>query len=197
MLIPLVILAVCSVLLGFIGTPLWPWFHTFLGKEPSIEGGVAMVMLTSSVVALAGIGAGWWLYGRKPMARSEEPDVLEQRWPDVFGLLRRKYYVDEVYDWAFVGLNAAWAKACDWLDRWVWSGAVRLVSYAILGLSWVNRVFDEYVINLGFDRSCRGLTDGGGLMSRWQSGKVQNYLRVIGLGLVILALFLIWGCRGS
>ena len=105
--------------------------------------------------------------------------------------------MDEVYDWAFVGLNAAWAKACDWLDRWVWSGAVQLVSYAIVGLSWVNRVFDEYVINLGFDRGCRGLTDGGGLMSRWQSGKVQNYLRVIGLGLVILALFLIWGCRGS
>jgi NADH-quinone oxidoreductase subunit L len=197
MVVPLVILAACSVLLGFIGMPWWPWFQTFLGKEPSKEGGVAVVMLTSSIVALAGIGIGWWLYGRNPVRRSEEPDVLEQRWPDVFELLRRKYFVDEVYDWAFVGLNAFWAKLCDWLDRVVWGGAVQLVSYAIVALSWVNRMFDEYVINLSFDRGCRSLTDGGGLMSRWQSGKVQSYLRVIGLGLVLLALFLIWGCRGS
>jgi NADH-quinone oxidoreductase subunit L len=204
MVIPLVVLAVFSMVLGFLGTPAWPWFQAFVGGEPLVfdmgklfEPGVAIVMLTSTAVVAAGMILGWWLYGRKPVASSASSDVLEEGWPDLFALLRRKYFVDEAYEWAFVGLNAFWAKACDWLDRWIWSGAVQLVSYAIIGLSWVNRVFDEYVINLGFDQSCRGLTEGGGLMSRWQTGQVQNYLKVIGLGLVILALFLIWGCRGS
>ena len=32
-------------------------------------------------------------------------------------------------------------------------------------------------------------------MSRLQSGRVQSYLRVIGVALVVLVLLLIWGCR--
>jgi len=109
-------------------------------------------------------------------------------------VLRQKYYVDEIYDWSLVSFNRWWAKACDWLDRWVWNGAVQLISYLVLGLSWVSRVFDEYVVNLGFDKSCRRVSEGGGLMSRLQDGRVQNYLRVIGIALTVLVLFLIWGC---
>src|SRR5205823_9938268 len=32
MTIPLMILALFSILLGFIGTPAWPWFQSFLGE---------------------------------------------------------------------------------------------------------------------------------------------------------------------
>ena len=59
----------------------------------------------------------------------------------------------------------------------------------------LNRLFDEYVVNLGFDKSCRGLTEGGSLISRVQNGRVQNYLRIIGVGLAALVLLLIWGCH--
>ncbi|MEK7706884.1 MAG: NADH-quinone oxidoreductase subunit L, partial [Verrucomicrobiota bacterium] len=85
------------------------------------------------------------------------------------------------------------AKVCAFLDEWVWGGVVLLVSYAILGFSFVSRFFDELVINLGFDQSCDGVTRGGKLISRLQDGRVQNYLRIIGVGLVVLVLFLIWG----
>ena len=34
-------------------------------------------------------------------------------------------------------------------------------------------------------------------MSRLQNGRVQTYLRVIGVALVVLVLFLIWGCQRS
>ena len=33
MTVPLVILAVCAIGLGFIGTPAWPWFQEFLGSH--------------------------------------------------------------------------------------------------------------------------------------------------------------------
>jgi len=202
MLMPLVVLAAFSILLGFLGTPAWPWFQGFLSGarwewEPGklFESGVVEVMTFSALVAFAGISLGYWLYGREPISTSERMDVLERYWPNLFALLRRKYFVDEVYDWAVVGLNRQWAKLCDWLDRWLWNGGVQLFSYVVLGLSWVNRCFDEYVVNLGFDESCRRLTDGGGLFSRFQSGSAQNYLRFIGIALTVLVLFLIWGCR--
>jgi hypothetical protein len=34
-------------------------------------------------------------------------------------------------------------------------------------------------------------------MSRLQGGRVQTYLRLIGVALTVLVLFLIWGCTAS
>lgn len=202
MTIPLGILAVCSVLLGFIGTPSWPWFQRFLAessanREVATEGGVLTMMLVSTAIVLIGIGLGYRLYGRKPISSPEQKDVLETLWPNVFNLLKRKYYVDEAYEWAVVGLNAWWSRACDWLDRWVWSGVVQLIGLAAIGLAWVDRLMDEFVINGGFDEVCQKLKFGGRWTSRLQDGQVQHYLRVIGLGMTVLILMLIWGCRSS
>ncbi len=71
---PLVILAACSILLGLIGTPAWPWFQSFLGgQEARIdfagfgENGILPIMLSSTVIVFLGFGLGWWFYGRKPI----------------------------------------------------------------------------------------------------------------------------------
>ena len=53
------------------------------------------------------------------------------------------------------------------------------------------------MINLGFDGGCDGVRGGGGLLSRLQNGRVQSYLRVIGVALAVLLLLLMWGCRAS
>jgi NADH:ubiquinone oxidoreductase subunit 5 (subunit L)/multisubunit Na+/H+ antiporter MnhA subunit len=196
---------VFAILLGFIGTPAWPWFQRFVGSGEELEHGMAAltkpdVLFTvgiSTVIVFIGIGLGYWLYGRKPIASTEEADVLEKAQPEVFTLLRRKYFVDEAYEWAFVGLNRWWAKACDWLDTWVVNGVVLLCGYVVVGISWVNRVIDEYVVNLGFDEICKQVTGGGSLMSRLQDGRLQRYLRIIGISLTVLVLVLIWGCKGS
>ena len=68
------------------------------------------------------MGLGWWWYGRKPIQTPDEADVLERRWPDVFALLRNKFYVDELYEASVVWFNARWAWVCDWLDTWIWNG---------------------------------------------------------------------------
>jgi proton-translocating NADH-quinone oxidoreductase chain L len=196
MTVPLIVLAVFALLLGFVGTPAWPWFQSFLGQHQG-EGGftsqVITLMFTSSVVVFAGLGLGWWLYGRKSIENAEAPDVLEKLPADCFKILQNKYWVDEIYEMSVIRFNAWSAKACAFLDEWVWGGLVMLFSYLALGLSYVNHAFDEFVINLGFDQGCGGVTRSGKFMSRFQNGRVQNYLRVIGVGLVILVLFLIWG----
>jgi NADH-quinone oxidoreductase subunit L len=202
MTVPLVLLALSSIVLGFYGTPAWPAFQKFIEAEPLRFDYVPLfdhpfvhLLLVSSLIVFAGIGLGWWFYGRRPASSSAAPDPLERLWPNVFTLLRRKFYVDEIYDWAVVGLMAQWAVACDWLDRWIISGAVQLLAYISVGIAWLDRLCDEYVVNLGFDDVCARLARSGGVLSRLQNGKIQTYLRWIGLGLALLVLVLIWGCR--
>jgi NADH-quinone oxidoreductase subunit L len=204
MTLPLVVLAACSIALGFVGTPAWPWFQGFLDGEPAkvelsriFERGVMLTMLMSTVVVFVGLAFGYWLYGRRSIRLDSAKDVLEARWPEIFTLLSRKYYVDEAYEWAIVGFNAWWSRACDWLDRWVWGSVVALVSWAVVGLSWINRLVDEFGVNLGFDEICRRLPQAGSLVTLIQDGRVQHYLRIIGIGLIILTLALVWGCRAS
>jgi NADH-quinone oxidoreductase subunit L len=193
---PLMILAACAIGLSVIGTPAWPWFHSFLGQhhgEAGFTSDVISLMVLSSVVVFAGLGVGWWLYGRKPIQKADEPDVLEKLPAGVHTWSAKKYGVDELYEMTVIRFNAWAAKACAFLDEWVWGGAVQVVSYLMLGFSWISRAFDEFVINLGFDQSCEKVTVGGKVLSRLQDGRVQNYLRIIGVGLVVLVLFLIWG----
>jgi NADH-quinone oxidoreductase subunit L len=202
MTLPLVILAVFAILLGFVGTPVWPWFQSYVGGHALefslgelFRGETLSVMLLSLLVVAVGIGAGWRIYSRIPSREATVVDPLEQAHPGLFRVLRDKFYVDELYEMSVVRLNAWWAHTCDWLDRVVWNGAVQLISYVILGLAWLDRLLDEYVVNLSFDKLSRELRVGGGFLSHLQRGQVQAYLRVIAIGLVVLVLLLTWGCR--
>jgi NADH-quinone oxidoreductase subunit L len=200
MTVPLVILAVFAILLGLVGTPAWPWFDGFLKGEPTVfnfakltESGMLGLMLASAVIVFTGLGLGWWLYGKRQRKTVEEPDVLQVAQPAIFRLLENKYFVDEIYEATVIRFNAWAAHVSDFLDRWIWGGAVLLVTWVTLGLSRLYRFTDDFVVNLGFDTGCESLREGGGEMSKWHSGRVQTYLRVIGVALVVLVLFLIWG----
>jgi NADH-quinone oxidoreductase subunit L len=57
-------------------------------------------------------------------------------------------------------------------------------------------MFDNNWVNGGFDKGCEELANGGGLMARVQTGRVQLYLRLLALAVVLLAAILIWSSRG-
>ncbi len=200
MTIPLGILATCAIFLSVFGTPVWPWFHSYLSGHvvhftPAIELGTVVVMLVSAVISVGGIWLGWNYYSNRGPKTADELDPLEKLQPAVFATLRGKFYIDELYEMSFIAWNAACARASRWLDDVVWGGAVRLVSLVTLIFSWANRLIDEFVVNLGFDKGCDGFRSGAQLLSFWQNGQVQRYLRVIALGLTIGAIFFIWGCK--
>jgi NADH-quinone oxidoreductase subunit L len=199
MTVPLIVLAAGAVLLSLVGTPAWPWFHNYLsghrGASVGFTGEVLGVMLLSTLVVAAGVGLAWWFYVRQPIPSAEQPDALGKLEPDLFTLLRQKFFVDELYEASVIRWNAWSARASDWLDRCVFGGAVNAVSLVTLGLAWFNRLFDEFVVNLGFDRGCGSLRFSARVLSLWQNGQVQRYLRVVGLALAVLALVFIWGCK--
>jgi NADH-quinone oxidoreductase subunit L len=199
MTMPLVILAVFAIFLGVIGTPAWPWFDSFLNGQPAtlnfagfFESGILPVMLTSSVIVFAGLGSGWWFYGRRRIVSAEAPDALERLQPQIFHLLGHKFYVDEFYQATFIRWNWWLSRVSDWFDRWIWNGAVWAVSYLVLGLSWLARSADTYVVNPGFDEGCHTVTAGGKLLARLQNGRTQNYLRLVGFAFAVLVILLIW-----
>ena len=199
MTVPLVVLAAFAVLLGFVGTPAWRWFESFLeGHHAEVKfselftGGFLGLAFTSSLVVFAGIGLGWWLYGRKPRGTAEEADVLEKVRPDVWALLKNKWFVDELYEATVIRWHGWLGRLSDAADRWVFGGVVQCIALLTLGVAWVDRIVDEFLINIGFDTSCESLRRSGGLLSRIQSGQVQTYLRLLGLGVLVLVVVLAW-----
>ena len=51
------------------------------------------------------------------------------------------------------------------------------------------------MVDGGFDKGCEEIATGGGLLARVQSGRVQMYLRLLALAVVVLAAILIWSGR--
>jgi NADH-quinone oxidoreductase subunit L len=202
MTMPLAILAFFAMALGVIGTPVWPWFRAFLENRAAhfdwsgfSEPGLLALMMTSSLVVFAGLGLGWWMYGNKS-PQPDEPDALEKALPPVWAVLRDKVYVDELYGVTVIAFYYGWARVADWLDRYIWGGAVAAVALLFRGWAQMNRLLDQYGVNGGFDKSCEELASSGGLLARMQTGRVQTYLRLLALAVVVLAAILIWSSRG-
>ena len=200
MLVPLGVLAVCTIVLSAFATPFFPWFHSYLsGHVPHAQGNIALgtllMMLVSTALVVAGIGLSWWIYSRHPLQSADEPDPLEKLKPDWFATLRGKFFFDQLYEMSVIRWNAWAGRTSRWLDEKVWDNVVYGVSLLTLGVAWLTRLMDEFLVNLGFDQSCEGVRFSARFISWWQNGQVQRYLRTLALGLVILALLFIWGCK--
>ena len=200
---PLIILSIFAALLGFVGTPAWPWFQSFLeGRALTFNfgaftvGGITPLLIISSIIVILGLAIGWWLYGSKVITRPEDPDALERIQPQLFRALSQRLYIDEFYDLTVMAFARLCARIFDWVDHRIWNGAVQLVILTTRSVARLDALVDEHAINSGFDESCASIVRGGRLMSHLQNGRVQNYLRVIGLALVVFALLLFWGHKG-
>jgi NADH-quinone oxidoreductase subunit L len=201
MTMPLAILAFFAIALAAIGTPAWPWFRAFLnGHEANVdfagfnEPGLMALMLTSSLVVLAGLGLGWWIYGAKSPA-ADEPDALEKAMPPVWAVLRDKFYIDELYGATVIAFYGWWAKAADWIDREIWGDMVATVAFLFNRWARLNRFLDANIVDGAFDKGCEEIATGGGLLARVQTGRGQMYLRLLALVVVVLAAIVIWGGR--
>lgn len=196
MTVPLAILALCAVLLGFLGTPAWPWLQARLtGQEVHghslLEG--AGLMVLSIILVGAGLGLGWALYGRRPREKAGAVDPLAAAFPRIFAALANRLGFDELYAATFGRLNSALATFADVLERFVWGGAVLLLAKLGEFTGVVSRDVDEGTINGGFDTVSESIRGTGQRYSRAQTGGAHGYLRVVAIGFAVLALVLVWG----
>jgi NADH-quinone oxidoreductase subunit L len=163
MVVPLVVLAVGSLLAGFLGLPgklgviqnfLEPVFapaNHILGIE---EHGLKAV---SVVVAMLGIVLAWFMYVR----RTDVPALLGHKLRPVYKVVHNKFYVDELY-------------------------AATVVRLTVDGSRWVWRNFDEKIIDGAVHGTAWLWQHSGQAVRPLQTGRVQNYLLVMFFGLFVI-----------
>ena len=161
---PLLILAVFSVLTGYLGIPsfLEPVFST--GQEAAAQHGSDgfIIMLAATAMALLGIASAYYAYVLNPHL----PDRLAEGLKSLYLASLNKWYVDELYDRLFVRptLKAA-AELWKRVDVDVIDGAVNGIARAI---AW-----------------------GGWLLRLIQSGQTQHYALAMAMGIVIVTAYLL------
>jgi NADH-quinone oxidoreductase subunit L len=163
MTIPLVILALCSLVAG------WPWlglegaFHGWslgvlravapLGVAPApAEPAFFIASIAPILVVILGVGAAFALYWN----RSADPLDIK--------VLAGKFYFDELYDRNLVGGQQMAARFLNWIDAWILDGLIiRGSAYVSVGVGEILRLV--------------------------QTGSLQGYAFLFSLGGIILIYF--------
>ncbi|HWA87712.1 MAG TPA: NADH-quinone oxidoreductase subunit L [Opitutus sp.] len=192
MTVPLALLAGGSVLLGFLA---WPtaWLQHQLEPEAHHEAANIPLLLISIALVGIGLGLGWWVYARKPRTTAGARDPLAVASPAVFSALARKLGFDELYAATVGRLMAAVAAIADFLDRFVWDGAVRALAAFARLFGTMDQEAEDVVINGGFDAASERLRGAGRVYSRAQSGDTHGYLLTLAIGFVVLVVVLVMG----
>ncbi len=190
MTMPLVVLALCSILFVLVLTPAWPWLHAYLNGEPArVDFGslIQPMLLLSLALVAGGIGLGWLMYrnvgGTDPLARAQ---------PGLFRFLENKMWFDEIYEQTVITLSRKLSRLSDWLDRYFWDGLVRLFAGIGQAFGVLSKGFDDHGINAGVDETTSGTRGFGRLIAAAHSGQIQTYLGAIAIGMLLLLVLYAW-----
>ena len=192
MTVPLVILAAGTIALSLLAAPS-PWLQQQLDPHAPIEAGSLGLMFLSIILVGAGLGTGWWIYGRKLRLTAAAADPLTVAAPAIMAALANRLGCDELYAATVGRLHSAIATFADLFDRFILDGAIRLLAGLGEMTGFVNRSVDEDSLNGGFDTVSESLRGTGLRYSRAQTGRPQDYLRTIALAFTVLVLLFLLG----
>jgi NADH-quinone oxidoreductase subunit L len=223
MTLPLIVLAFFAIFIGFINVPedfpvigpaIGGWLHGFAGEvhllaEEATPGLVfeavpfsASVAITSTLLGLVSFAFGWWLYARRQTAEELDPiQTIPVIGQPIFTILYNKYYFDEIYQGLLIYPTVALATLCakfdyDWVINPIVNFFGRLTSLVADGTA----VFDKFAIDGYFVNGIPGAFNWfGGQLRLLQTGRAQNYLLILVVGLLILIgiYLLIWSGGGA
>jgi len=174
MTVPLVILAFFSVVAGYIGLPVvlgknLNWFERFLepvvhiSHEPHLTLGTEWLLILASVaVALFGIYLAYLFY----IKNTQIPRNLVARFPFIYKLLFNKYYVDEIYNAAFVNPT-------------------------VKGSELIYDHFDLKVIDGTLNGTASATNFTGKILAHLQSGLLKDYALVFFFGAILFIGYLL------
>jgi NADH-quinone oxidoreductase subunit L len=180
MTVPLIILAVLSIVGGFIGFPIvegWNQFGEFLSPVFAVPPKVAEaahhsagfevgMMVVSIIIAVLGILSAYRMYIKKPGL----PDRLAERYSIPYQMIANKYWMDEIYDFVFVG------------------PLIRISVFL-----W--RIFDDILVDGTVNGVAAVVRGGSQVFRRLQTGNVQSYALSILVGVVLIIGYLIFNIK--
>jgi NADH-quinone oxidoreductase subunit L len=187
MTVPLMVLAIASLTVGFLNASAFgihlfaEWVH--FGPEPHIETFNYGFAAISILGALGGLAVGYRLY-----ARWRERDPLRSMGP-AYTLLERKYFLDDIYMGGIVRpTRDKLSAAAYWTNQRILDGAVNAAGWLARKLALGVNAFDLRVVD--------GAVNGTGIVTRAlgaflrfiQSGNVQSYAVLLFVGTAFLAI---------
>jgi NADH-quinone oxidoreductase subunit L len=191
MTLPLMVLAVGSIVAGFVGIPAALGGGNAIGAflEPSFHGAVhephhishaAEYGLMAFSVAVAAVGI---LLARRFYVQSPAiAERLARQWAGAHRLLFNKYYVDEAYDATVIDGTLASARGLWAVDRGVVDGAVNGTGKLTVITSWLSGLTDRSVVDGLVNAVARAMEEASFSFRRLQTGLVQNYALLMLVG---------------
>lgn len=161
MTIPLVILAILTVVAGFAGVPPEAGFiqhlleqvggvaHAEAAAAVGFTGTTIILMIVSTLVAVGGILLAWAMY----LSRINvfDPEAWGRTFRGAYVFFYNKWYFDELYDFVFVRTTLALGRAMWWIDANIIDGAVNgLASLVSASSGGLRRVQTGFVQNYAF-----------------------------------------------
>jgi NADH-quinone oxidoreductase subunit L len=204
---PLIILAVFALGFGFLNIPAdFPvigngWLHGFAGEvhlmAEEAAPGIAfeavpfnwLVAISSTIIGLFFFTLGWWRYSRVRSADAKDPiQLIPVIGRPLFAIWYNKYYFDEIYRGLLIYPTMWLANLTAKIDYdWVINPIVnffgRFTNLIADGMAVFDRFgIDGYLVN-GIPGSLNWF---GGQLRLLQTGRAQNYLLILIVGLLIL-----------
>jgi NADH-quinone oxidoreductase subunit L len=180
MTVPLIVLAVLSTIGGLIGFPIfegWNKFHEFLSPVFAVPPKVAeaghhsagfeiAMMVVSIIIAVLGILSAYRMYIKKP----DLPGQLAERYKAPYQMIANKYWMDEIYDFVFVG---------------------PLIRFSVF--LW--KIFDEILVDGTVNGVAAVVRGGSQVFKRLQTGNVQSYALSILVGVVLILGYVVFNIK--
>ncbi|HKY21730.1 MAG TPA: NADH-quinone oxidoreductase subunit L [Vicinamibacterales bacterium] len=181
MAIPLVVLAIGSVLAGYVGVPAALGgsnaIEHFLEPSlmvPAMEGAEAVgehanhtvelvLMVVSSLLAFLGIGLAAYLYLKRPLI----PEAIAARFSGAYQFLANKGSIDELYDAAIVQPIKALS------EQVLWRADARIIDGAVNGTGTM-------------------VTEAGAAVRMVQTGSMRAYAMAVLFGVVLIVGYYLW-----
>ena len=213
MTVPLVLLAVGSLVAGYVGLPAWlgpnvfehflePALETAYRPEHAAHHSIAEEILVTVVsVALAGLGIylayHFFILNREKAAR------LKERFSGLHRVVFNKYYVDEAYDVVFVGQGRGWGRLLgvkNWgrffsaFDANIVDGAVNGTATVTRITAWVSGQADIHIVDRLVNLVAEFVHFCSLILRRLQTGLVQAYILSFVVGIIlVISLYLYLG----
>jgi NADH-quinone oxidoreductase subunit L len=190
---PLQVLALLSIIGGYVGLPHilggGNWFGKFLGHtvghhELELSAGIEILLMAVSVgIGLIGIYSAYIIYVKH---KGKPAESVAVKLKFLYKLVYNKYFIDEFYNRVFVGGSMKLGTLLGKFDLGIIDGIVNGVAYLIRKISSASILVDSNVVD--------GAVNGVGalnnkfsnILKRFQSGYVYNYALSIVIGIVIL-----------
>lgn len=214
--LPLVILAFFALFAGFVGVPTdFPIFGAIFSPEhnyfhhlvvyalPEVSGPSGEIFHveapafniipvgTSFLVALGGLYVGWLMYWRKPLKAGEEDPLIGILGRPIYNMLLNRYYFDDLYNAVFV-VPSQWVsrQIVTFLDKGIIDSILHAIAAFFTWLGDFIKVLNMWLIDGVGDGIPRMIYAFGGWLRGAQTGRVQQYLLIVLVALLVIGAIL-------